>query len=635
MDKVYRSLLAFLVLAVMLASSMGPITPIAKAEKEYYKLEFEVLVPEYDPVRIRAAELLSQYAAQVGIKIHVRPVDLNYEITKTQDEHDFDLYIIGWSSKNMPMYISSFIKISEDRPGGNNIEGIRNETLDKLAHMLDKTVDPEKQKEILWKIQEILADQVPYVGIYTRFLTQVWVKNLKGLHKEYWGYASPMTWRTAYFEGKKGGTFVVILADDLRTENVLLARSIYEDMVWDALYDTLVYLDDNYSPKPWVAYKYEWSSDGKVWTFYLINNATWHDGKPLTADDVVFTFEYLVKNNVPGFRFVKYVEKVEKVDDYTVKLYLKEPYAWLLYDLADTPILPKHLWENVQWNVSKAPLIGSGPYKWSKRVEGEYIELVKNENYWRRDMPKMDRLVFRIIKNFNAALLAMEAGEAHFYVYYIPTSAVDRVKKNPNLHLNLERGVTFYYLGFNLRRPPLDDVWLRRAIAYLIPKKEVVEGPLQGLGEPCTWYISPYFGELSNPEVPKKFPWIGSIEPNIEKAKEMLAKSDKYEYKDIDGDGILEAIPKAKPTTTKPPATVTVTTTETASPSPTPTGTATERVVTKTVTKTVTTSVTVTAPAPTTPATTPAGKGLSTLAAIAVIIIVIAAILLFLRRRAG
>ncbi|MET1128595.1 MAG: ABC transporter substrate-binding protein [Thermoproteota archaeon] len=616
-----RGMLPLLVIAAMLATSLAWAVPQAAAQENYYKLKFEVLVPEYDPVRIRAAELLAQYAAQVGIKIEVRPVDLNYEITKTQDEHDFDMYIIGWTSKNMPMYISSFIKIEEDRPGGNNIEGIRNETLDTLAKQLDRTVDPEKQKEILWRIQEILADQVPYVGIYTRYLTQVWVKNLKGLHKEYWGYASPMTWRTAYLEGQEGGTLTVILADDLRTENVLLERSIYEDMVWDALYDTLVYLDDNYSPKPWVAYKYEWSPDGKVWTFYLVRNATWHDGKPLTADDVVFTFNYIVENNIPGFDIAKYIERAEKVDDYTVRLYLKQPYAWLLYDLADTPILPKHVWENVQWNASKVPLIGSGPYKWSKRVEGEYIELVKFDKYWRPDMPKMDRLVFRVIKNFNTALLAMEAGEAHFYVYYIPPSAVERVKQNPNLHLNLERGITFYYLGFNLRRPPLDDVWLRRAIAYLIPKKEVVEGPLQGLGEPCTWYISPYFGELSNPNVPKKYPWIGSIEPNIEKAREMLAKSDKYEYKDVDGDGILEAIPKkpgASPTTTKPPAA---------------TSPATTTSVTKT-TATAPASPTETATTPAaSPTTTPARTSLVTVAAILVVIVVIAAALAALRRR--
>jgi ABC-type transport system substrate-binding protein len=147
-----RGVLPLLVIAAMLATSLAWVVPPAAAQENYYKLKFEILVPEYDPVRIRAAELLAQYAAQVGIKIEVRPVDLNYEITKTQDEHDFDMYIIGWTSKNMPMYISSFIKIEEDRPGGNNIEGIRNETLDALAKQLDKTVDPEKQKEILWKI---------------------------------------------------------------------------------------------------------------------------------------------------------------------------------------------------------------------------------------------------------------------------------------------------------------------------------------------------------------------------------------------------------------------------------------------------------------------------------------------------
>ncbi len=611
-----------LTIMLFLVAMFAPLyihSPAMAQEEKVYKLEFEVLVPEYDPVRIRAAELLAKYAAEVGIKIHVRPVDLNYEIAKVQDEHDFDMYILGWTARNMPMYISSMVKISEDRPGGNNAEGIRNETLDKLAHMLDSTVDPEKQKEILWKIQEILADQVPWVGIYTRYLTQVWVKNLKGLHKEYWGYASPMTWRTAYFEGQEGGTFIVILADDLKTENVLLEKTIYEDMVWDALYDTLVYLDDNYSPKPWVAYKYEWSEDGKVWTFYLVQNATWHDGKPLTAEDVAFTFNYIVKNQVPGLaNIAKYVEKAEVIDKYTVRVYLKEPYAWFLYDLADMPILPKHVWENIPWNTTNPPLIGSGPYKWSKRVTGEYIELVKFENYWRKNMPKMDRLVFRIIKNFNTALLAMEAGEAHFYVYYIPPSAVPRVKQNPNLHLNLERGITFYYLGFNLRRPPLDDVWLRRAIAYLLPKKEVVEGPLQGLGEPCTWYISPYFGELSNPHIPEKYPWIGSIEPNIEKAKEMLARSNKYEYKDIDGDGVLEAIPK-KPTPTPASPTPTATPT-TPSPIPSPT--------TPPPSPTPTPS-----PKPTAPAEAAGPPFLSGALILAIVVIVLAIAIVLLKRR--
>ena len=536
--------IALILTASIILSLTIAFTPQAQMEKPI-KLSFEVMMPEYDPVRIRAGELLAEYAKQLGIEIKVRPVDLNYEITKVRDEHDFDLYILGFSARNMPFYISDHIKSANDRPGGNNMEGIRNATLDQLAEMLDSTVDRQKQIEILWKIQEILADIVPWVGIYTRYLTQVWRVEWQGFHKEYWGYASPMTWRNAHIPGKEGGVFRVILADDLKSENVHLEGSIYEDMVWDALYDTLVFLDDSYSPQPWLAERFEVSSDGKVWTFYLVKNATFHDGKPITARDVKFTFDYIKNNDIPGYsNIARYYVKSEVIDDYTVRIYLNTPYAWFLYDLADVPIIPEHVWKDVAWNTSVAPKIGSGPFKWNRRVEGEYVELVKYENYWRSDMPKVDKLVFRIIKNFNAALLAMEAGEADFYVYYIPVGAVDRVKNNPELHLNLERGFTFYYLGFNMRKPPLDDVWLRRAFAYLLPKDEVVKGPLQGLGEPVTWYISPYFGDFNNPNVPEKFPWIASTSANVEKAREMLAMSDKYEYRDVDDDGILEAIPK-------------------------------------------------------------------------------------------
>lgn len=614
--------LVALALTALSALSAAPLPVVAEEATpgQPLKLKFTVYVPEYDPVRVRAAELLRDYAKQVGIEIEVVPLDLNVEIAKVQDEHDFWLYILGWSARNMPMYISSMFRSSEDRPGGNNAEGVRNATLDALADELDRTVDPERQREILFKIQELLADLVPWVGIYTRYLTQVWDRNWEGFHKEYWGYASPMTWRNVHKKGEVGGTFIVILASDLKTENPYLEKTIYEDMVWDAIYDTLVYLDDSYTPRPWLAYKYEYTDEGRVWTFYLVRNATFHDGEPITAEDVKFSFDYVRENGIPAYaNIAKYVERVEVLDDYTVRVYLKEPYAWFLYDLADMPIVPKHVWEGKPWNATRAPIeVGSGPFKWSRRVTGEYVELVKYENYWRDDMPKVDRLIFRVITNFNTALLAMEAGEAHFYVYYIPTSAVDRVKQNPNLHLNLERGFTFYYLGFNLRRPPLDDVWLRRAIAYLLPKEEVVKGPLYGLGEPCTWYVSPYFAFFHNPSVPEKFPWIGSINANVEKAKEMLSRSDKYEYRDVDGDGILEAIPKRATPTTPTTAPVTAApTTPTSPPAP---------------------PASPTAPTtPTTPAATEteakAGPTPTALAVAAIVIVLVVVAFLLLRRR--
>ena len=624
-----RILAASVVTAVFLLSMFAALGGALKAsaESKPVKLKFEVMMPEYDPVRVRAGELLAEYAGQLGIKITPKPVDLNVELSKVMDEHNFDMYILGWSGRNMPMYVGHMAISSEDRPGGNNAEGLHNATLDKLAEELDKTVDPEKQKQILWKIQEILADQVPYVGIYTRYLTQVWGAEWTDLHKEYWGYASPMTWRLAHKKGKTGGTFVVILAKDLKAENVFLEKSIYEDMVWDALYDTLVYLDDNYSPKPWLAYKYEYSDGGKVWTFHLVNNATFHDGKPITAKDVKFTFDFIKENNIPDLSTIaKYYDHAEIIDDYTIKIYLTEPYAWFLYDLADTPIIPEHVWKNTPWNTSKAPKVGSGPFKWVKRVEGEYVELEKYDNYWRSDMPKVDKLVFRIIDNFNSALLAMEAGEADFYVYYIPVSAVDRVKNNPKLHLNLEKGFTFYYLGFNLRKPPMDDVWFRRAIAYLIPKDEVVKGPLNGLGEPCTWYVSPYFGDFSNPHVPEKYTWIGSTKAQPDKAREMLAKSTKYEYKDVDGDGILEAVPKAQTTTTTTTTTRTTTTTTTTTAPPAP-GTT-----TVTVTSTVTKTTTVSSVATTTTTVTK-GMPASQVAAAIILIIIVLLIAFWMMRK--
>ena len=558
-----RALIAILASILLLVSLTLPISNSivlhAYAQK-LPKMEYTVYAPEYDPVRVRAAQMFAEYAKKVGVLIHVRPVDFNVEMTKVFDDRDFDMYIIGWSSSNMPMYFSRFLVSWQDVPGGTNPEGFHNKTFDELARELDATVDRDKQREIIFKMQEILASEVPRLGIYTRYITQIWQKGWEGFHLEYWGYASPFTWRYVHHPTKD--TFIVVLNDDIRIPNPLRAGSIYEDYVWDCIYDALVQLDDNYNPVPWLAYKWEISKDGKTWTFYIVQNATWHDGKPVTGEDIAFTLEYVWKNKVPNYiRLWRYFKKIELVDKYTVRIVLNQSYAWLLYDLAGLYILPKHIWVNLKWNASSPPLIGCGPFKWTKRVTGEYVELTAFEHYWHKDMPKVKRIIFKVIKSMEAVALALQKGEVDFNTYYVPPATLEMLKKNPDLVINLVRGFTYYYIGFNLRRPGLNRTLVRRALCYCMPKEEVVKGPLMGLGEPANWYISPRFKFYHNPDIPRKYPWVKGG-PDLVEAARLL---DSAYTRDVDGDGIREVlpIPKATPTPTPSPT-----------PSPTPTPTA-------------------------------------------------------------
>ncbi len=536
------------ILLFLVTTMFQPYNKPVLAQQNYPEMHYSVYAPEYDPVRVRAAQMFAENAKKVGVIIDVKPVDFNIEVTKVIDDRDFDMYIIGWSSSNMPMYFSNFLVSWQDIPGGNNPEGFRNPEFDSLAKQLDSTINVSKQREIIFRMQEILGEQVPRLGIYTRYITQIWQKGWEGFHLEYWGYASPLTWRNAHHPSKN--TFIVVINDDMRTVNPLREESIYEDYIWNSVYDTLVMLNDDYVPIPWLAYNWTVSEDGKTWTFHLVNNATFHDGEPLTASDVAFTLNYLKDNKVPTFISTwRYIQDVKVIDDYTVQVTLNQTYAWFLYYLADLPILPEHIWSGLTWNASEPPLIGSGPFMWSKRVTGEYVELTKFDNYWRSDMPKVDKLIFRVIKSMETAALALQNGEVDFYTYYVPPATLDTLKANPNLQVNLVRGFTYYYLGFNLRRPGLNRTLVRRALCYLMPKEDVVKGPLMGLGEPANWYISPRFTLYYDPEIPLKYPWVrgGSA---YDEANRLL---DEANTMDIDGDGIREILPIVQTPTTPAP----------------------------------------------------------------------------------
>jgi len=243
------------------------------------------------------------------------------------------------------------------------------------------------------------------------------------------------------------------------------------------LFDTLAWKDER-GMIPWLADSWEVSEDGTRWTFYLQEGVRWHDGEPLTAEDVTFTFGYLKEHLAPGFEALsEQIERVEAQDEHTIVLYLKEPIAGFLSDVAGSvPIIPRHIWEGVEDPkrfTGKEAVIGTGPFKLVEYSKEECRYIYEANGEFFKGKPVIDRLVFTKVQDEALALKTRTVDAAFFWGKEI--EAVRELEAEPNLEVI--EGPSFWVLQliFNYERPPFDKVEVRRAIAHAVDRSRIVE----------------------------------------------------------------------------------------------------------------------------------------------------------------
>lgn len=270
----------------------------------------------------------------------------------------------------------------------------------------------------------------------------------------------------------QGGTFVFPLNQDISSFNAIGSDVIPFRAIFDPMYiadegEVRYYLADNFTV----------SDDGLVVTITLKDNLKWHDGEPITADDVLFSFTVASMSwrNLNG-QPVQY----EKVDDLTVKVTLPMPNVVFPMKLGAVTIMPQHMFEGIteledyRQSPSHQIGIGSGPYKVKEWNKGESIVLERFDDYY-RGTPPFDNLIYKILPDENAREVAFQSGEASFkiiadelqYARYAADSKYDT-------YLYDENRVTF--VGFNNNSPITNDIRARQAITYALNQEEIVYG---------------------------------------------------------------------------------------------------------------------------------------------------------------
>jgi peptide/nickel transport system substrate-binding protein len=299
------------------------------------------------------------------------------------------------------------------------------------------------------------------------------------------------------------------------------------------IFDKLVRMDPDSKMIPGLALSWK-PLDATTWEFKLRKGAKFHDGSEVTAEDVAFSIDRVAQiPNSPG-PFVAYTKAIigkEIVDPYTIRFKYAAPYPLAPNDLSTVYIVSKKIATGAtteDFNSGKVT-VGSGPYKFGKYVSGDYVELVRNENYW-GEKPLYEKVTFKIIKNSAARVAALLSGDVEA-IEQPPTADLTRIKNDPKFTVTSKISHRVIYFNFDhlarsspfitgkdgkpLDKNPLLDPRVRRAISKAINRPAIAERVMEGQAVPA--------GQLVSEKLFGNVPGLKADAYDPEGAKKLLA----------------------------------------------------------------------------------------------------------------
>jgi peptide/nickel transport system substrate-binding protein len=295
---------------------------------------------------------------------------------------------------------------------------------------------------------------------------------------------------------RRGGVLTVHFATEQRILNPSLQASTGVYIVGGKIQEALLDLDAQGNPVGVLAESWESAPDGLTHTFRLRRGVTWHDGKPFTSADVQFTAMEMWKKILNyGTTMQQFLEAVDTPDAHTAVFRYSRPMpqGLLLRGLPDLGyVSPKHIFEtgDIRQNPANTAPIGTGPFKFVQYERGQHIIAERNPNYWRDNMPYLDRIVWRVVGDRAAAAAQMESGQLLFSPYSALSIAdMQRLGRDPRFESTTrgnEGNVRTNTLEFNFRNPILADIRVRKAIAHSLNVPFFIENFLGPFAKPGT-----------------------------------------------------------------------------------------------------------------------------------------------------
>ncbi|GAB6880031.1 hypothetical protein JCM17823_23050 [Halorubrum gandharaense] len=534
-----RSLLAGLGVAASSAGCVGRVRNIAGRDSaSQLTLELMTTPADADPHGIRIARHLSEHLEAVGIATRVNTVseaDLHRNVLLN---HDYDVYV-GQFSEAEPFDPDALYSLLHSRfaeeTGWQNPFGLTELAIDE---MLDeqRSVPESGRPGVVSELLETVAEVQPFnVVAFPDALTAVREGNFEG-----WETGRP-TSASGLLQLEHAGevdddepvTLGLATTDDRITENLnpIAAEYRRHGTFTDLLYDPLVRSDSG-NRIPWLAADWTWDGDTDTLRVTL-REANWHDGEPVTAEDMAFTYEFLADTSlgeaetpVPAPKYrgrSSLVESSRVIDDRTVELSLVSSSETVAQRLLEVPVLPAHIWsdltapativgieideeatEAVVWN-NEEP-VGSGPLVFEESTAESEVTFHANEEHFLRQDPEStpggippayaggpayERMVIEVVPSDIAAVQAVGDGLADATASNLGPDAVPRIGREASAKLVSARSAAFYHVGYNVRQTPLSNPRFRGILSGLLDKQAIAEETFQGYAAPAATPLAP------------------------------------------------------------------------------------------------------------------------------------------------
>ena len=462
------------------------------------------------PQSFQAAQLIAQAWRQLGLDVEVRPTarqQLSQVVWYERERWDATMWrMVGRPERSDPDELVFNLFHSSTAPRGFNFVGYKSPEYDRIAEQQRQAVDIEARKKLIREAQAIVSRDAPYAFL-------IHPKTLQAFNQQIWDAGSIVIQKgvgirnfwTFVGAAPKGAqrTMIINSGTQLQAIHPLYIAGAPDSWVNELVWDRLVRVGPDGLPRPWAAESFTFVNDRTV-DVTIRDGMTFHDGRPVTVDDVIFSFEAPMRTDkVPMFKpFVSDIERIERTGERGLRFNLKQVNsAFATTALGRVFIAPKHVWEPHLKSVEGKPEnielirdsanVGSGPFRQVRARLNEEIVLERFDKHWAA--PKMDRLVLRIIPNAEAVIGMMRSGELNLLAEYggDPEVLEALAKEVPAIKITQETDIGMEFLGFNNRRPPFSDPAFRAALSAAIDRDVLVQAAWNGFAVPSTSHVSP------------------------------------------------------------------------------------------------------------------------------------------------
>jgi peptide/nickel transport system substrate-binding protein len=535
------------------------------SETSQVSLTIKTMPDDNDPYAIRIARHLEDHLQAVGVETEITPMAPDQLLRSLLIDHEFDLYVARHPGGHDPDFLRSVVHSRfGDDPGWQNPFGFAELDVDELVERQRDQHTGERRSTVM-ELQRTLARTQPFTVVaHPDSIHAVRTDRIPDWPGR--GIQSPSDLLS--LQPRADGSLErlrMAITDPLvtRNRNPLAVEFRDRDLVTGMLYEPLARTrPDRLEPRLATDWSWETDDDGLTATVD-VREAVWHDGTPVTAEDVAFTYRFIADTSlgegdvpVPAPRYrgrVSLVESAEAVDDLTVRLRMVGSPV-VARRAFTVPILPIHEWESRATEAQIAGIdlfggttealvwanpepVGSGPLAFERAAEDEALVLSRFDDHWEgdeeRQYPRYERLALRVVPSDDAGVELVAADEVDA-TGPLFASVAPRIARADEASLIAGGTSTFYHVGYNTRHEPLNNPRFRQAAGALLDRTRLITDAFGG-------YATPSVSPLISSWVPPELEWNGTdpVSPfpgrngelDVEAARTLFEEAG-YDYRD-------------------------------------------------------------------------------------------------------